>query len=156
MDDVKFSLGLDRIREITERALLGELSIDAFWDESAALLSIVDSTHFIKVNPAWTKVLGWTEKELTETPFLEFIHPDDLKPSVEAVESFNKTGNFHQYFINRYRSKSGDYVVLLWMGEMMAHDEKTGNNYSYAACIPLPDFYEITNLATKTTYRTER
>ena len=37
------------------------------------------------VNPAWTKVLGWTEEELLTNPYADIIHPDDVGVTVAAL-----------------------------------------------------------------------
>lgn len=42
--------------------------------------------YFKKVNPAFCDLLGYTEKELTSTPFITFIHPNDLKDTSKEYE----------------------------------------------------------------------
>jgi PAS domain S-box-containing protein len=41
------------------------------------MMIIASSTHFIKINPAAIKILGYTEEELLEQPFLNFVYPED-------------------------------------------------------------------------------
>ena len=41
---------------------------------------------FYKVNPAFTKVLGYSKEELEGTPFVDFVHPDDLEKTYKEVE----------------------------------------------------------------------
>jgi PAS domain S-box-containing protein len=43
---------------------------------SSEMMIIASSTHFIKINPAAIKILGYTEEEL-EQPFLNFVYPED-------------------------------------------------------------------------------
>jgi PAS domain S-box-containing protein len=69
--------------------------------------------YFVKVNPAFSIVLGWSNKELTEKPFIEFIHPDDRIDTIEQMSKLSK-GLRVINFKNRYRTKSGDYKVLSW------------------------------------------
>ncbi|MDN4165957.1 PAS domain-containing protein [Cytophagales bacterium LB-30] len=70
--------------------------------------------HFIKVNPAFCTILGYTEEELTQKPFAEFLHPDDLNPS-RAEYHDTITGERHaNNFINRYRTRSGKYRWISW------------------------------------------
>jgi PAS domain S-box-containing protein len=48
---------------------------DKFFTMSSEMM-IISSTHFIKINPA-IKILGYTEEELLEQPFLNFVYPED-------------------------------------------------------------------------------
>jgi PAS domain S-box-containing protein len=41
---------------------------DKFFTMSSEMM-IIASTHFIKINPAAIKILGYTEEELLEQPF---------------------------------------------------------------------------------------
>lgn len=43
------------------------------------------------VNPAWTRLLGWTEEELLARPFIEIIHPDDRPSAAELVGACART-----------------------------------------------------------------
>jgi PAS domain-containing protein len=45
---------------------------DKFFTMSSEMMIIASSTHFIKINPAAIKILGYTE-ELLEQPFLNFL-----------------------------------------------------------------------------------
>lgn len=70
--------------------------------------------HFVKVNPAFCKIMGYTEKELTSHPFEHFIHPDDLSKTItEYNETITGDRNANN-FVNRYRTKSGKYRWISW------------------------------------------
>ncbi|MBL7935056.1 MAG: PAS domain S-box protein [Bacteroidia bacterium] len=70
--------------------------------------------YFVRVNPAFCNLLGYTEEEITSTPFSTFVHPDDLKVTEkEYVETISGERNAHN-FINRYRTKSGSYKWISW------------------------------------------
>lgn len=69
--------------------------------------------YFKKINPAFTRVLGYSEKVLLETPFIEFIHPDDREPTMKEVEAQLK-GSPTPYFENRCLHKDGSIVWLAW------------------------------------------
>lgn len=69
--------------------------------------------RFIIVNPAFERALGYTAAELTATPFLDFIHPDDTDATVAEVGRL-ADGTPTLAFTNRYRRKDGDFVRLHW------------------------------------------
>jgi PAS domain S-box-containing protein len=69
--------------------------------------------HFLKINPAWSAVLGYSEDEILSTPFLELIHPDDRDATMAEVAR-QLAGERTLRFINRYRCKDGSYRWLEW------------------------------------------
>jgi two-component system, sensor histidine kinase and response regulator len=69
--------------------------------------------YFKKVNPAWEKTLGYTAEEVLNTPFLEFVHPDDRERTASEAARQNRLYRTSQ-FVNRYRTKSGSYRTLEW------------------------------------------
>jgi PAS domain S-box-containing protein len=75
----------------------------------------LESTTFLKVNPAFTKILGIPEAELLDRSFLEFIHPDDIEITNRVVEEQLKQGEPVVSFENRYRCKDGSYRILNWV-----------------------------------------
>lgn len=83
---------------------------------------------FYKVNPAFTSVLGYSKEELEGSPFVNFIHPDDLASTYHEVEKLSR-GELTISFENRYLCKNGKYVVLSWN---TSPDPVTGNLYCIA------------------------
>jgi len=48
------------------------------WQLSPDLLGVLNAEgRFESVDPAWQRLLGWTEDELATVYFFEIIHPDD-------------------------------------------------------------------------------
>lgn len=74
-------------------------------------------THFdgnlLKINPAWTRVLGWSREELLSRHFVDFLHPDDVDRTVAAAEELMAGGSVSG-FVNRYRHRDGSYRWLSW------------------------------------------
>lgn len=68
---------------------------------------------FEKVNPEWEKTLGYSPEALRGRSFLDFIHPDDLQQTIEAID---KLGSQEQIinFVNRYRCSDGSYKYIEW------------------------------------------
>ena len=70
--------------------------------------------HFKLVNPAWERVLGHTPEELTSSPWLDFVHPDDIEATIHEGNKL-RTGADVIQFRNRYRTRDGSYKWLSWM-----------------------------------------
>jgi len=69
--------------------------------------------YFVSLNPAWSQVLGYTTDELMSTPFIDFVHPDDVDYTVEEAADIQGGQNTIS-FENRYRHKDGHYLWISW------------------------------------------
>jgi len=69
--------------------------------------------RFLKINSMWQEVLGYSEKKILATPFLDLIHPDDREATMKEVER-QLAGYVTLEFVNRYRHKNGSYRWLEW------------------------------------------
>jgi PAS domain S-box-containing protein len=66
------------------------------------------------VNPAWGRLLGWTEDELLGRAFFDLVHPDDLDATLaEAGKLAHGVTTFR--FENRYRARDGSYRWISWI-----------------------------------------
>jgi PAS domain S-box-containing protein len=100
-----------------------------FIDLSKDLVCIANvNGMFCKVNPAFSNVLGYSKEELEGTPFVNFVHPDDLNKTYKEVAKLAE-GHKTISFENRYRCKNGEYIVLSWN---TSPDPVTGNLYCIA------------------------
>ena len=69
--------------------------------------------YFKLVNPAWQRVLGYTAEELTSSPWLDFVHPDDRDATIREGENLSG-GEKVIRFENRYvRSERCEPLSLL-------------------------------------------
>lgn len=92
------------------------IKLERFFELSVDMLCVANlDGFFVKVNPAFTKVLGYSEQELLENSYLELIHPDNLEASINELEKFTR-GLKVTYFENRFLCKDGHYVWLAWSG----------------------------------------
>jgi PAS domain S-box-containing protein len=89
-----------------ERDRLWQLSDDPF------LIADIDGI-WIRVNPAWTRILGWRAEELLNKPHTWMAHPDD-PPLVlpELAKSSRKV--LGQGMETRLRAKDGTYRWFAW------------------------------------------
>ncbi len=70
--------------------------------------------YFTRVNPAFTRTLGYTPEELLASPFIDFVHPDDRDSTLAARVTQAETGVEILNFQNRCRTKDGSYRWLEW------------------------------------------
>lgn len=68
---------------------------------------------FRVVNSAFETTLGHSKEVFLGTPFIDFVHPDDVSSTLEAVAQLS-TGEPVTHFENRYRCKNGSYKWLAW------------------------------------------
>jgi PAS domain S-box-containing protein len=101
------------VQDITHH-MTGDRELDHFFKISADLLCIANHKgHFVRISPAWTELLGYTEKELLSQPYINFVHPDDR--NITSDERRRLPGDYApSTFENRYVTKSGEIVYLSW------------------------------------------
>lgn len=105
-----------RYRKIRAEASLHQKTeeLDQFFNVSLDLLCIANTDgYFLRLNAAAETILGYTHDELMARPFFDFIHPDDLLRTQEAV-SIQLLQHKVIHFENRYRCKDGTYHWLDW------------------------------------------
>ena len=73
-------LAQNRRRRSAEESLRQKTEeLDRFFSVTLDLLCIANTGgYFLRLNPAWEKVLGYSREELMANRFFDFVHPDDL------------------------------------------------------------------------------
>ena len=107
-------LGFSKVmRDMTERNKLTE-ERDRFFALSMDMLSIVHlDGRFQRVNPAFQKVLGYSEEELFAHSLFELVHPDDRAKTMSGYVNLS-TGKPVRHMENRLRCKDGTYRWIAW------------------------------------------
>jgi PAS domain S-box-containing protein len=102
-------LEADKVHLSTQHDVLNNL-----FNLSPDMLCMADLDGYLRlVNPAFENTLGHSRQVLLETPFMEFVHPDDKAATTEAMMVL-ATGEPVAYFENRYRCSDGSYKWLAW------------------------------------------
>jgi PAS domain S-box-containing protein len=87
---------------------------DRIWQVSEDLLGVGNfEGYFISLNPAWTRVLGWSEDEIRSMHVDVLRHPDDLPIGVEGRKRL-AAGVPTVRMENRFRCKDGSYRWIYW------------------------------------------
>jgi len=79
--------------------------------------------YFRRLNPAFARILGWSEEELCAAPYLDFVHPDDRDRTVREASAI-AAGHVTVSFDNRYRCRDGSYKWLQWTSVLFTEDQQ--------------------------------
>ncbi len=101
---------------------------DKFFNMSNNLLVVAKGEYFIKINPAFTKTLGYTQEDMNTIKFMELTHPDDKNIADEVLAKLLR-GDAIVNFEDRVRCKDGTYKWLDWHSTI---DVQQGVLYSVA------------------------
>ena len=114
LDQTGKLIGFSKVmRDMTERNKLTQ-ERDRFFALSMDMLSIVHlDGRFQRANPAFQKVLGYSEEELLAMSLFELVHPDDLADTLRGYEKLS-AGQPVSFMENRLRVKDGSYRWVAW------------------------------------------
>lgn len=101
---------------------------DKFFNMSFDIFFIIEGDNFVKINPAFTRILGYGEKEILGKSIKDFIHPDDIKVFMEVVKKLQISDSVVSH---RFRSlcRDGSYKWLDWTSTI---DIQSGTIYAVA------------------------
>ncbi|MGB3491375.1 MAG: PAS domain S-box protein [Elainellaceae cyanobacterium] len=88
--------------------------LDRFFSLALDLLCIADTDgYFHRLNHQWEKTLGYRLQDLEGSSFLDYVHPDDLKSTLDTMAALAHRREVHN-FVNRYRCQDGSYRWIEW------------------------------------------
>ncbi len=105
-------LNADLERQVLERTQARGMS----WRLSPDLMGALDPEGYFRTsNPAWQKILGWSEAEVARTSIFDLLHPDDREPTRKGFDQPVGSQPLLE-FENRFRCKDGAYRWISWVG----------------------------------------
>ena len=111
-----------QIGQFTERKR-AEQVLERFFTLSIDMFCVAGfDGYFKRLNPAWERTLGYTVAELTSSPFIEFVHPDDRPATLGRLEQAAGGAKIFS-FENRYRARDGSYRWLTWNASPLSADQ---------------------------------
>jgi len=78
---------------------------------------------FVRVNPAFTRVLGHSAEAIMSRPFLDFVHVDDREATLAQIGSLS-SGAPTVDFENRYQCADGTYRWLAWHAQPVVEEQR--------------------------------
>lgn len=91
-----------------------EAELNLFFNLSPDLLCLAGiDGYFKKINSAFEKVLGYSKEYLLSQSFIDIVHPEDRKNTIERLREL-ATGKSVYFFENRYLSATGSNIWLSW------------------------------------------
>jgi rsbT co-antagonist protein RsbR len=124
-DGVSRNPSHEEIADLRRRAA----ELEAFFEYSPLLLCLTSREgHYVRVNPAWERTLGWSVAEVTGRHFLELVHPDDQEAASKAAERV-LAGEARVTFESRHPCKDGSYRDLRWFSGIV---DEEGRIHAFA------------------------
>lgn len=99
--------------------------------------------RFVKLNPTFSKIFGWSDEEFMNRTFIDFVHPDDKQITLQALSDLEK-GIPLSNFINRYLAKDNTIKHIEW-----TCTPETESGLVYTIGRDVTEFVEKKNLLTR-------
>jgi PAS domain S-box-containing protein len=88
--------------------------VETFFETSQDVMAIANTNgYFERLNHTLPKMLGLSEDELLKTPFISFVHPDDVTATNQEIAKLAQ-GAKTLNFTNRFVKKNGSSISLQW------------------------------------------
>lgn len=93
-------------RYLVDRESIWQLSRDA-------MITVTRDLRLQAANPAWHRILGWTEAQVQDIPILQLVHPADQAEVGVAVTDFVRDQGA-ETLVTRLRHSDGHYRWFRW------------------------------------------
>jgi len=92
-----------------------ETEINNFFNLSLEIMCVANPDgYFNRISPSFNRILGYETQELLEQQFINFVHPNDVESTIQAVQKLSEGKNI-KGFENRCRCQDGSYRWFKWM-----------------------------------------
>lgn len=99
-------------------------NFDKLFQISRDLICVLEPNGaFATTNNAFNLLLGWERSSLLKESIFDFIHPDDLAPTKEALHKL-ATGVATVRFSHRFKTKDNAYRILSWVATLEPSSKK--------------------------------
>ncbi len=101
------------VQDITERELTLEAQ-NQFFELALDLFCVIGPDEYlVRANPAWQNILGYATEEILNRSIVEFLHPDDITRTREAIQQI-LAGRQVYSFETAWRCRDGHYRTIAW------------------------------------------
>lgn len=124
-----FKLAAERIIQliISRRTQQSLQQFEKMFMVSKDLVGLADSEgKFVRINPAFSVVLGWSEEELKSNSILHFVHPDDYARAWKTVKEIGR-GIPIVNFTCRFVTEAAQIIWIEWTVQV---EKDTGMFYA--------------------------
>ena len=88
--------------------------LSTYFETALDLFCLADlDGYFLRLNPSWETTLGYKPENMEGKKFLDFVHPDDIDPTIKTLEYLANENQINS-FVNRYRHINGTYKYIEW------------------------------------------
>ncbi|MDZ7776756.1 MAG: PAS domain S-box protein [Bacteroidales bacterium] len=88
--------------------------VNHFFEVSPDLMLVINKNgNMLRLNTAWHRTLGFPVDTLTGRKIMEFIHPEDVAKTEEALKEILDKRKINN-FVNRYVTSDNNYRSLEW------------------------------------------
>ncbi|WP_428943111.1 diguanylate cyclase domain-containing protein [Pantoea sp. FN060301] len=123
-----FILDVTGQRKALEDALRAAAEYRLLIENSTDLIAHCDTDgRYVSISPSYSKMVGWSADEMIGQLVVDFLHPDDRTPAVEALLHLFNGGVQPDVVEVRKRHRDGHYITL-GTKACSVSDPSTGNN----------------------------